>query len=73
LQACADTMMANSVHDRFLSRRLPTLVRACGFMDQRLHSHGYVETQGAYMPSIVERSADMLRALGQIGEETAAR
>jgi hypothetical protein len=31
LQACADAMMANSVHDRWLGRRLPALVRGGGF------------------------------------------
>lgn len=31
LQACAAAMMANSVHDRWLGRRLPALARGCGF------------------------------------------
>ena len=31
LQACVDAMVANSVHDRWLGRRLPALVRGCGF------------------------------------------
>ena len=30
LQTCVEVMMANSMHDRFLVRRLPALVRASG-------------------------------------------
>lgn len=73
LQACADTTMANSVHDRRLVRRLPALVRDAGFDIARVRSHGFVETAaGGYMLTIIDRGADLLRVSGQIGDDLAA-
>jgi ubiquinone/menaquinone biosynthesis C-methylase UbiE len=72
LQACVDAMLANSVQDRWLVRRLPALVRSCGFELVSFRSHGFAETTGGYMVTIVERGADILRELGQIEEEMAA-
>ena len=73
LQACADAMMANSVNDRWLGRRLPALARGCGFEVEGFRSHGFVETTEAeYMLTIVERGADILRASGDLGEDAAA-
>jgi arsenite methyltransferase len=73
LQACADAVMANSVHDRWLMRRLPGLVRGCGFEIARFRSHGFVEAmEGHYMLTIVDRGAELLRASGQIGDDIAA-
>jgi ubiquinone/menaquinone biosynthesis C-methylase UbiE len=73
LQACVDAMMANSVHDRWLVRRVPALVRGCGFEIARFRSHGFVETtEGQYMLTVVDRGAEILRALGRIGDEVAA-
>jgi ubiquinone/menaquinone biosynthesis C-methylase UbiE len=72
LQACADATMANSVHDRWLMRRLTSLVRDCGFEVRRFRSHGFVETQGGYMLTVIDRGADVLCASGQIGHELAA-
>jgi ubiquinone/menaquinone biosynthesis C-methylase UbiE len=72
LQACVDTMMANSVNDRWLVRRLPGLVRDAGFSPESSRSHGFVETGGGYMLTVVDRGADLLRASGQIADETAA-
>ena len=73
LQACVNAMMANSVTDRWVVRRLPALVRACGFAVTGFRGHGYVEAgEGSYMLTIVDRGADLLRGFGQIGEETAA-
>jgi SAM-dependent methyltransferase len=71
LQACVEMMMANSVNDRWLVRRLPTLVRDAGFSPQSSRSHGFVETGGGYMLTVVDRGADLLRASGQVGDETA--
>lgn len=65
--------MANSVTDRWLMRRLPTLVSDCGFVVVRSDSHGFVETtEGGYMLTIVDRGADLLCASGQIGADLAA-
>jgi ubiquinone/menaquinone biosynthesis C-methylase UbiE len=72
LQACADMTMANSVHDRWLMRRLPSLARDCGFEVSSFRSHGFVETHGGYMLTVIDRGADMLCGSGQIGAETAA-
>jgi ubiquinone/menaquinone biosynthesis C-methylase UbiE len=73
LQACAEAMMANSVHDRWLGRRLPALARGCGFEVEGFRSHGFAETTEAeYMLTIVERGADILRTSGRLGEEATA-
>jgi len=73
LQACVEAMVANSLHNRWLGRRLPSLVRSGGFDIEQFSSHGFVETTEAeYMLTIVDRGAEILRASGQIGEETSA-
>jgi SAM-dependent methyltransferase len=73
LQRCADVMMANSVNDRWLMRRLPALVGGCGFAVEQFRSHGFAETGGGgYMLSVVDRGVDILLAAGQVGDETAA-
>jgi SAM-dependent methyltransferase len=71
LQSCVDTMMANTVNDRWLIRRLPGLARTAGFADARQRSHGFVDTEGGYMLTVVERGIDMLHGFGQIGAEAA--
>jgi SAM-dependent methyltransferase len=72
LQACAETTMANSVNDRWLVRRLPALVRACGLEITSFRSHGYVNTtEDGYMLTVVERGVDFLHADGRIGDDTA--
>jgi SAM-dependent methyltransferase len=72
LQACVDAMMANSVTDRRVMRRLPALLRGCGFEVGLAQSHGFVETgDGGYMLTVVDRGADMLKGSGKIGEELA--
>jgi ubiquinone/menaquinone biosynthesis C-methylase UbiE len=72
LQACADMTMANSVHDRWLMRRLATLARDCGFEVMDFRSHGFVETHGGYMLTVIDRGPDMLCGAGQISAEAAA-
>jgi ubiquinone/menaquinone biosynthesis C-methylase UbiE len=73
LQACVDAMVSNSVHDRWLGRRLPALVGGCGFEMERFRSHGFVETTEAdYMLTIVDRGADILGASGHIGDDAAS-
>ena len=58
LQACVEMMMANSVNDRWLVRRLPALVRDAGFSPAPYRSHGFVETGGGYMRTVVDRGAE---------------
>jgi SAM-dependent methyltransferase len=73
LQSCVDAMMASSVSNRHLVRRLPVLVRNAGFEQLRVESYGYVESgEGSYMLTIIDRGADMLRARAVISAETAA-
>lgn len=73
LQTCVNAMMAGSVTDRRVMRRLPALLRDAGFELARTRSHGFVETgDGGYMLTVVDRGADMLQASGKIGEELAA-
>jgi hypothetical protein len=61
------------VHDRWLVRRLPNLIRGCGFKHADLESHGFVEAGDAqYMLTVIDRGVDVLLATGQIGEEAAA-
>jgi ubiquinone/menaquinone biosynthesis C-methylase UbiE len=71
LQARVDAMLANSVHDRWLVRGLPALVRGCGFELVSFQSHGFMETAGGYMVTIIDRGADILSGLGQIDEAMA--
>lgn len=73
LQCCAEAMMASSVTHPWLMRRLGGLVRDCDLDVERVRSHGFVETTDpAYMLTVVDRGADILRARGQISAETAA-
>jgi ubiquinone/menaquinone biosynthesis C-methylase UbiE len=72
LQACVDEMMAASVTDRWLVRRLAARVRECGFDSVTLRSYGFAETTGGdYMLSVVDRGADLLHEQGQIGRTAA--
>ena len=73
LQACADACVEYLVHDRWLVRRLPRLVRAAGFELGRFRSHSYMEapSSGGYMFAILDRGADALLADGRITLETA--
>jgi ubiquinone/menaquinone biosynthesis C-methylase UbiE len=73
VQRCVDAMMAASVTDRWLVRRLPALVRAAGFELARFRSHGFVESgDAAYMLTVVDRGADLLHADGRLGDAAAA-
>jgi hypothetical protein len=70
LQACVEAMMASSVNDRWLVRRLPALARAAGFEVLGFRGHSFVDTsEDGYMRTVVERGIDLLRSSGQIGDE----
>jgi ubiquinone/menaquinone biosynthesis C-methylase UbiE len=67
LQACADAAIAALVHDRWLVRRLPAMLRAQGLEVTSTGSHGFVETtEEGYMLSIAERGAEALAREGRI-------
>jgi ubiquinone/menaquinone biosynthesis C-methylase UbiE len=73
LQSCADAAMAALVHDRWLARRLPGLVKAAGFEISRFDGHAYVQTiEPSYLLTLVDRGADALANAGTIGRELAA-
>lgn len=72
LQLCVDAAISAFVHDPWLIRRLPKLVRSVGFEIERVRSHGYVETSpAAYMLTIIDRGVDTLVVSGRIGAEFA--
>jgi hypothetical protein len=74
VQACVEAMMAVTVNDRWLVRRLPALARASGFSVVSFRSYGFAEIDGSdYMLSVIDRGADLLRSRGQIGEDFAER
>lgn len=73
LQTCVDAMMAASVNDRRMMRRLAPLVTECGFEPANFHSYGFAETKGGpYMLSVIDRGADILCASGLIGGDLAS-
>ena len=72
LQACVDAAMDALVHDRYLIRRLGTLVRGAGWEVVRLRSHGYVENEHpGYILTLIDRGADTLVAAGGLAEPAA--
>ena len=73
LQVCVDAMMANSVTDRRIMRRLTSIVAACGFDVVSFRSFGFAEIgNDGYMLTVVDRGADILCSQGHLGQETAA-
>ena len=72
LESCIDAFRDGFVHDQWIVRRLPSMIRSAGFNVIRTRSHGYVEAgTGGYMLSWIERGADVLKQTGRIGEEKA--
>jgi ubiquinone/menaquinone biosynthesis C-methylase UbiE len=74
LETCADAFREHFVHDPWLVRRLPALVRAAGLQVQSVRSHGYVETlaPGFMLPSWVDMGADALVGSGRADASAAA-
>jgi len=68
LQACADAASENLIHDPWLARRLPVLVRDAGFADVGLRGHSYVEapSSAGYLLAVLDRGADQLVTSGRI-------
>lgn len=73
LQTCVEACVDSLVHDRWLVRRLPRLVRDAGFELERFASHSYVEapSSGGYMLAIIDRGADALLSSGRVSPEAA--
>lgn len=72
LQQCAYAFQASYIHDIWIVRRLPQLLREAGFEVLPMQSHGYVEApEGAYMLTWIDRGADALVQRGSISKESA--
>jgi ubiquinone/menaquinone biosynthesis C-methylase UbiE len=72
LQCCADAAMDGLVHDRWLVRKLPEMLRAAGFEAPQSRSYGYTSLpEPSYMFTLVDRGADLLLCAGRIGREMA--
>lgn len=73
LQACVDAMMAGSVTDRRVMRRIGGIVAGLGLRVASFRSFGFAETgNDGYMLTVVDRGADLLCSQGHIAPETAA-
>jgi ubiquinone/menaquinone biosynthesis C-methylase UbiE len=73
LQDCIEAVKAAFLHDPWLMRRLPDLLRSAGFELQSSRCHGYLQTSDPeYMLTLVDRGADALAAGGRIGPDLAA-
>jgi SAM-dependent methyltransferase len=74
LNTCAEAFREHFVHDPWLVRRLPALVRAAGVDLDRVRSYGYVEAPNAgfMLSSWVDLGADALVAAGRIGADMAS-
>jgi SAM-dependent methyltransferase len=73
LQACAVTAVRALVHDPWLVRRLPSLLRDTGFAPGEMRSHGHLElTAPTYMLSLIDLGADTLVSRGTLGATAAA-
>jgi hypothetical protein len=74
LNTCAEAFREHFVHDPWLVRRLPALVRAAGVNLERIRSYGYVEAPdpGFMLSSWIDLGADALVAAGRIGADVAS-
>jgi len=74
LNTCAEAFREHFVHDPWLVRRLPALVREAGLDLERVRSHGYVEAPdpGFMLSSWIDLGADALVAAGRIGADVAS-
>jgi arsenite methyltransferase len=67
LQRAVDAMVANFVHNPWLTRRLPKILQSVSFKITSLRSHGYTQiAEPTYMLTIVDRGVEMLVAAGTI-------
>lgn len=72
LQSAVDTMVANFVHNPWLTRRLKKTLESIGFAVVSVRSHGYLQTtEPTYMLTIIDRGADLMASAGSIGLDQA--
>jgi len=72
LQTCVDAAFSALANDRWVVRRLPWMATQAGFAVRSFRSHGYVETDAAYVLTLVDRGADFLADWGRISANLAA-
>jgi ubiquinone/menaquinone biosynthesis C-methylase UbiE len=73
LQTCVQAVTPAFINDPWVMRRMAGVLRAAGFTDLRVRSHGYVQiNEPLYMISLVDRGADVLASGGIIGTDLAA-
>jgi ubiquinone/menaquinone biosynthesis C-methylase UbiE len=74
LNACVDAFREYFVHDPWIVRRLPALVRAAGGELGRVRSHGYVEAPdpGFMLSTWVDLGTDALVAAGRVAADVAS-
>ena len=71
IQTCIDAVVAALVHDRWLARRLPSLVKAAGFEIVRFDGHAHVQTWSRAISDAGRPRADALASAETIGRELA--
>jgi hypothetical protein len=65
-------MVANFVHDPWLTRRLPRTLATVGFQVVSFRSHGYTQTtEPTYMLTLIDRGADILSGAGTLTADAA--
>jgi SAM-dependent methyltransferase len=70
IQACCEAFVENFVNDRYLVRKMSSLVQDAGFEVQPLRSYGLVETLSPGLTmSWIDRGADALVQNGTISSE----
>jgi ubiquinone/menaquinone biosynthesis C-methylase UbiE len=72
LQTLVDAMVANFLHDPWLTRRLPKTLTRMGFHVSSVRSHGYTQTtEPSYMLTLIDRGADLLSGSGKLTADAA--
>ena len=72
LEACCESFVESFVNDKYLVRRMSSLVQGAGFNVSPLRSYGLIETDSPGLTmSWVDRGADALAQAGSISSELA--
>jgi arsenite methyltransferase len=73
LQGCIDAFIEGNVNDRWLVRRLPSMLREAGFDPAPTRSHGHLDTDAPQLTrGWTERGALYLRQWGRIDDDMQA-
>jgi hypothetical protein len=72
LQSVVRAMIANFVHNPWLTRRLSKTLTSIGFEIRSLRSHGYTQTtEPTYMLTLIARGVDVLSGAGSLSTDAA--